>query len=615
MKNKLHHWAIMALFIFQFHPLLSQDPFEPNETYEGSPSINCNVSYLAFIQENGDKDWYNVTLPESGILKVTLTSVPTNLDLHVEIHQLIGNVLTKITNDIIGNASGGQDIFANAVVAAGTYFILVEDESNNMSSGTDSYDMLVSCKPNGFELNQIYEDAALIPSDTCFEENIFGFNYLFPEDNDVDWFKVNLSEPGVLKVALTSVPSALDINVTIYELIGGVLTKITNDTKGNATGGDDIFAYAVVASDSFLISVEDEGNNGNVEETYNFCVEFKPNQLELNQIYEDAAPIPADTCFEANIFGFNYLFPEDNDVDWFEVTLDEPGVLEVALTSVPSIIDLNVAVYQVINNVLTKITNDNTGSASGGQDIFANAVLAAGTYLIVVEDENDNGNTEETFSFCVEFTPNDLELNQLYEDAAAISTDTCFEANIYGFNYLFPEENDIDWFEIQVVTTCTLNIDITSVPTDVDLNLALYQVVNNVLTLITDDGGSASGGQDRFLDRIIDPGTYLILVEDENDNDNVEDTYNICVSCNPMTGVSNTFSESIAVFPNPSGGRFYVEGVRPGASCKVFDASGQMLLTPTCGEGVLELGELPTGVYFLQLTDGHQVAFKKVIID
>ena len=45
-------------------------------------------------------------------------------------------------------------------------------------------------------------------------------------------------------------------------------------------------------------------------------------------------------------------------MDWFEVQAPATGIIEVAVTSVPNNLDLNVGIYQVIDNVLTLIADD-----------------------------------------------------------------------------------------------------------------------------------------------------------------------------------------------------------------------------------------------------------------
>jgi len=293
MKTKIYIVSLLLIAAginFSF----GQDPYEPNNTYETATSVTCGEQISAYIQINGDVDWYEIEMEESGVLEVAVTSVPDELDLNVEIHQVINNALTLIADDRV-NAAPGDNVFSNAVVNAGTYLIKVHVDWDNASSDSDPYEMALTCTTNALELNQIYEEAAPIPADTCFEANIYGDNHTYTVANDVDWFEVQVNSSGVLEVAVTSVPDNLDLNVEINQVIDNALTLIADD-RVNAAPGDNVFSNAVVNPGTYLIKVHVDWDNAYNEETYSFCTSFTPNALELNQIYEEAAPIPSDTC-------------------------------------------------------------------------------------------------------------------------------------------------------------------------------------------------------------------------------------------------------------------------------------------------------------------------------
>ena len=622
---KIKIYIISLLFVAAgINQSFGQDPFEPNDTYETAALVTCGQQLSAYIQIIGDVDWYEIEMAESGVLEVAVTSVPDNLDLNVGIYQVIDYVLTLIADDRVGNAGGGQNIFSNAVVNAGTYLILVEDEGDNGFSDSDSYEMTLTCTPNALELNQIYDEAAPIPADTCFEANIYGDNHTYTVANDVDWFEVQVINSGVLEVAVTSVPDNLDLNVGIYQIIDNVLTLISDDRDGNAGGGQNISSNAVINPGTYLIVVEDEGNFDYNEETYTFCVDFTANALELNQIYEEAAPIPADTCFEANIYGDNHTYTVANDVDWFEVQVINSGVLEVAVTSVPDNLDLNVGIYQIIDNVLTLISDDRDGNAGGGQNISSNAVINPGTYLIVVEDEGNFDYNEETYTFCVDFTANALELNQIYDEAAPIPEDTCFEANIYGDNHLYTVFNDVDWFEVQVTNSGVLEVSVTSVPDNLDLNIAIYQVIENVLTLIADDGvGNAGGGQDMYANADVNPGIYLIVVEDEGNYDYNEETYTFCMDL--IVDIDElSLSNQFDIFPNPNNGQFSINFLSEKNDLKIleiniFDFLGgeKVELQQNAFESnevSINIKNTASGLYLLRILTNKGIITKKILV-
>ena len=204
------------LFALGINLTFGQDIYEPNDSYETATAVTCGQELSAYIQVEGDVDWYEIEMAESGVLEVAVTSVPDNIDMNVEVHQLIDNVLMLIADDRVGSPAYAENMFVSAVVNPGTYLIMVQDRWDNAFTDTDPYEMAISCTPNALELNQIYEEAAPIALDTCFEANIYGDNHLYTEPQDVDWFEVQTDNPGILEIAVTSVPDNIDLNESWY---------------------------------------------------------------------------------------------------------------------------------------------------------------------------------------------------------------------------------------------------------------------------------------------------------------------------------------------------------------------------------------------------------------
>ena len=309
-------------------------------------------------------------------------------------------------------------------------------------------------------------------------------------------------------------------------------------------------------------------------------------------------------------------------MDWFQVEVPTTGILEIAVTSVADDLRLNLEIYQIIDNVLTLIADDR-GTAGQGSDRFSNAVVDPGTYLVVVEIEWGVDYNEDTYSFCSSFSPNALELNQIYEEAAPIALDTCFEDNIYGDNHVYTVSHDVDWFALEVpVDNYDLQIAVTSVPDNLRLNLEVYQLIDNVLTLIADDGGTAGQGDNRFVSAIVDAGTYLILVGIEWGEDYNKDTYNFCLGYTDID--EHSLSHQISVFPNPNNGQCKVRFLTENNDLKIlgvsiFDHLGRentRLRKDTFGsnEVSLNMQNSARGIYLIKIRTNQGVVTKKILV-
>ena len=241
----------------------------------------------------------------------------------------------------------------------------------------------------------------------------------------------------------------------------------------------------------------------------------------------------------------------------------------------------------------------------------------------MVQDRWDNEFNEDTYNFCSTFTPNALELNQIYEEAAPIALDTCFEANIYGDNHLYTEPQDVDWFEVQTDNPGILEIAVTSVPDNIDLNVEVYQVIDNVLTLVADDGvGSPAYGENMFISTIVDAGTYLIVVNDRWDNEFNEDTYNFCLSFADID--EQSLSNQVQVFPNPGNGQFNINILSENNDLKlneikVFDLSGREEVSIRKdilmgNEIFVDMTSLTKGLYIIRIVTNKGIITKKILV-
>ena len=619
---------IICAFNLLAFSVYAQDPFENNDTYSTAYQASCDNFYDGFIQDVGDVDWYEVEVTEPGVLKANLIVVPGNLDLHLEIHQLDNFLPVLIDEDDEANASGGELVFAAAFITPGTYLVSVRDEGDNASNINEPYRLTLTCTVDESEINHSLAQAYPVPLDTCFEAQLFGENQTFfnsnEGDNDQDWYRVAVTEPGVLQAVLNSVPSNLDLDIAIYQEGQFMPEIISYDNESNASGGESVWTEAVVAPGEYFIRIIDENFNSTNEESYTLCVSFDVDLLELNQTIELAKPLPLDTCFESSIFGQNQLFYNSNegayDQDWYELTLTESGVLRASVTSVPTNLDLLVELYEMGPNQPVLITEGDDVSPSGGQDITSVAYLNAGTYFIHIEDENNNATNQETFTLCIDFFANQFEINQTIDLAAAIPLDTCFEDNIFGYNYNYFDSNegdlDQDWFEIQVTNPCPLKVQVTDVPALQDLNLELYQVSNGQPVLLEDDGdGNAGGGQALSLEYAAVTGTYFIHLEDENFNRSSEESYSICISCSTIS-TGNAEADQLLVYPNPGNGLLTVEGLNTDCPYTVSDLSGRQLFRgdiPANGSP-LDLQALAPGAYILRFLTKYGVINRRIII-
>lgn len=71
---------------------------------------------------------------------------------------------------------------------------------------------------------------------------------------------------------------------------------------------------------------------------------------------------------------------------------------------------------------------------------------------------------------------------------------------------------------------------------------------------------------------------------------------------------------SIGLYPNPASDQFHIESTEPIDRIKLYDVAGQLVLETTRGDQPIELGSLPSGLYFVRVETGSNRATQKLII-
>lgn len=85
----------------------------------------------------------------------------------------------------------------------------------------------------------------------------------------------------------------------------------------------------------------------------------------------------------------------------------------------------------------------------------------------------------------------------------------------------------------------------------------------------------------------------------------------------PWSILENEFSQAISIYPNPSKGSFQLKSSISVSTAEVtlLSLSGEVIKTWSSGQGVLDVGEIPSGVYLVRIQDETQVAIKRLIIE
>jgi hypothetical protein len=536
---------IITLLICSLSVIAQSEEFEPNNTILQNSSLNTfsapdTISAYITASTNPDSvDYLKIVLPYCSSWSFNILNpngTPSLLRMTLYNSQNTSNWIIS-SSGIEFNFNNGNP--SPVVLNCGETIYVKIDQISGTNLG--AYSLEVTEAPfAGFECNNSYENSAVIPTDTTFEERLFGFNCsgLFDEA----FYKVETNNSGVLNFDITGVNGNQALNIQVYDSSFTLVSSI-----GNTVNGSNVALATLLCTGTYYVRIfEFSTNTGNpytlVNDPFTVNVTFDSSDCECNNTFETACLIPLNTNFEAKLWGLNNLnsngtnFNQAQDQDFFKVETNSAGVLNFDISGVNGGQALNIQVYDSSYTLVSSI--DNT---SNGSNVALATLLCTGTYYIrIYEFSTNTGNpytlVNDPFTVNVAFDSSDCECNNTFETACLIPLNTNFEAKLWGLNNLnsngtnFNQAQDQDFFKVETNSAGVLNFDISGVNGGQALNI---QVFDSTYTLVSSNANTANGSN-VTLATLLCTGAYYIRIYEFSTN-----------TGNPYTLVNDPFTVNV----------------------------------------------------------------------
>jgi hypothetical protein len=220
---------------------------------------------------------------------------------------------------------------------------------------------------NESEPNNTFGDANLIQIGT-------GENASINPQNDADIFKVQITQPGVLSVNVSDVPSNIAIKYEFY----GTDQLLFEPTTYNSNGKSLTRVHQISTPGIYYIKLRDAGANS---AQYNLLATF-----DISDIHEPNDVLSTSTLIDCNIPIFASINPL-NDNDCFKFTLAKADIVTANITQVPSNLSINAKLYGPLPSTYNSIKNI-TGNT--GQSFLISEQLQPGEYIICLTGNKAN---------------------------------------------------------------------------------------------------------------------------------------------------------------------------------------------------------------------------------
>ena len=270
--------AMTALLILSTSAFAADEIENNNDMYHAT-GIRVNDAVYGSIETGSDKDWYSITLEESGYFSVqfehALITSP-NTYWYITVYQADGNSGVAGTPRL-WEVPGDQTSFTTAEVGvdAGTYYILVEPFSSGRYD-TMTYTMKVNYTPSAVwekETNNTVYDATPVEANIDYHGSIY-------YGSDKDWYVLTLKERGRLSVRFDHEQMASSRTywyVTIQQSDGSYGT-VGKPSLWEIPGDQPSFTTAEIGVDAgtYYILIEPFSSGRYDTMTYTMKVEYTP---------------------------------------------------------------------------------------------------------------------------------------------------------------------------------------------------------------------------------------------------------------------------------------------------------------------------------------------------
>ncbi len=429
-------------------------------------------------------------------------------------------------NNHLGGTTGsaGADTEYSYDLSPGWYYFRIRDYAGKRY--TDPYTLNVTLAeiPDAYEPNGDFASAKEIGLGTAVKPYIFGAG-------DYDWFKVNLTKTGVLKIAVTNLPSAyMRANIELYGVNNNHIAGTTGSAGANTTLSRDL------GPGRYYFRIRDyAGKRYTDPYTLTVTQDEVPDAYEPNGDFAHAALLTTAGTFNA------YTFPS-GDNDYFKFNVSSSGTLTVGVSDIPTpYIRMRIRLY---NKNLEHLA---TATASAGSAVSLSKDISPGMHYLQIDDAAGKRATDPytlTISGVTVTTPPPLpapvttedEPNNGFGDANVVSLGTTVTGDFY-YKY------DYDWFRVKAEKSGVLNVSVTQVPSGIDAHIILYDANGNWLAGVTGSVGSPVS-----LYRDVTPGWYFINIDDYYDRS--ADPYTMIVSLQAVDDENepnNEFSQAAEV--------------------------------------------------------------------
>ena len=468
------------------------DRTDGNNTPATATAVANGQKVAASIVPIGDIDWYRFTVGIYGANNVVVETAGGAGATEMWLYGPNGSITL-----VAYNANGAFSRLSQAALAAGTYYVKVQEYGNNATLG--AYTLRASWTDRTDGNNTAATATAVTKGQTVAAAiNPIG---------DVDWYRFTIGSFGATNVVIETAGATGATEMWLYGPNGS-----TAQLAYNGNGAFARINQATLAAGTYYVKVQEYGNNAIIA-----AYTLKATWTDLADSDNTAATASAVTNGQTVTASINSI----GDIDWHRFTVGSYGGTNAVIETALSAGGTEMWLYGP-NNSTTMMAFNGYGSFSR----ISLANLAAGTYYVKVQ-EYGNDATIPAYTLKASWTvnlPPGNDGNDTVASATAVINGQTVTAAINP-------TGDVDWYRFSVGGNGAINVAIETAGAAGDSAIYLYGPNSSTTYAGYDDDGGV-GSFSLINLSSIPAGTYYIQVQ-EFGNDSTIESYTLKATWSP----------------------------------------------------------------------------------
>ena len=401
------------------------DPNEPNGNFATTAQNRTNATPLpldttlsGWIAFQEDEDWYRVTMPQDGLLNLSIQTSAGGMPVDLLCTLLESDGESVEREFVVDAGADPTDFSLRLALPSGVHYLRIQDEGDDGADLVNSYSVQARFEPDP----DANEPNGNFPTEQQNRNNATPLLMGVPatgyigSNADQDWFQVFVPNPGVVHFSLSNgQASVVDLSLSLYRQdIGGlnmILTRPDEDRDGE-DGPTQIEAQLFLfEAGTYYIVVQDLYNNDtDLEVPYQIeadSVPLPPGSHEPDEDREDYVLITSGQLVQG-------YMEFEGDRDWYGIDIQgENDVLVEIWNDTPSPVEFIWFMYEPDSTrVFASAGSSTEGDANvmhivtGDDEEFWVGEENSGLYIFKISDFNRNEwDTAVPYHFRVVLTP------------------------------------------------------------------------------------------------------------------------------------------------------------------------------------------------------------------